>query len=145
MAYRPIGQEQLGSVTRSRSASSLDELDGLIDWKPVAVLLGPLYPATRGDSASRGSYFGDAVRARGGTPCAVATGMWGRDEAEVQARLKAWNQPIHYVRARIENIFGTWKRSCGLRRTRWRGLAKATAQVHLTTIAIILNGPGRSS
>lgn len=41
------------------------------------------------ESAYRGSDFGDAVRARGGTPCVVATGMWGRDQAEVQARLQA--------------------------------------------------------
>ena len=61
--------------------------------------------------------------------------MWGRDEAEVQVRLAAWNQPIHRVRARIEKIFGTWKRSYGLRRMRWRGLAKAAVQVHLTAIA----------
>ena len=292
MAHRSIGQERLGFVIGSRSASSLDELDGLIDWKPVAELLRPLYPATKGepawpplamfkalllsvwyelaealddrvsfrrfcgfsrseatpertafvryrgklvehnldrtlfetvtaqlkaravtvktgtmvdatviasaseedddgrwvkhkgkpavhgfkahigadatsalvekvsvtpanvndgragpdalpddpgevfaDSAYRGSHFGDAVRARGGTPCVVATGMWGRDQAEVQARLQAWNQPIHRVRARIEKIFGTWKRCYGLRRMRWRGLAKATAQVHLTAIA----------
>ena len=297
MAYRSIGQEQLGFVIGSRSASALDELDGLIDWNPVAELLRPLYPATKGepawpplamfkalllsvwydlsdvklaealddrtsfrrfcgfsrseatpertafvryrgklvehnldrtlfetvtvqlkaravtvktgtmvdatviasvseededgrwvkhkgkpavhgfkahvgadatsalvekisvtpanvndgragpdalpddpgevfaDSAYRGPHFGDAVRARGGTPCVVATGMWGRDEAEVQARLQAWNQPIHRVRARIEKIFGTWKRSYGLRRMRWRGLAKAAAQVHLTAIA----------
>ena len=297
MAHRSIGQERLGFVIGSRSASSLDEFDGLIDWKPVAELLRPLYPATKGepawpplamfkalllsvwydlsdvklaealddrvsfrrfcgfsrseatpertafvryrgklvehnldrtlfetvtaqlkaravtvktgtmvdatviasaseedddgrwvkhkgkpavhgfkahigadatsalvekvsvtpanvndgragpdalpddpgevfaDSAYRGSHFGDAVRARGGTPCVVATGMWGRDQAEVQARLQAWNQPIHRVRARIEKIFGTWKRCYGLRRMRWRGLAKATAQVHLTAIA----------
>ncbi len=32
-------------------------------------------------------------------------------------------------------IFGTWKRSYGLRRMRWRGLAKAAVQVHLTAIA----------
>ena len=37
--------------------------------------------------------------------------------------------------ALVEKIFGTWKRSCGLRRMRWRGLAKATAQVHFTAIA----------
>ncbi|SCX36103.1 hypothetical protein DSM25559_5318 [Agrobacterium rosae] len=43
----------------------------------------------------RGNNFGDAVRAKGGTPRIVATGMWGRDEAETQARLEAWNQPIH--------------------------------------------------
>jgi IS5 family transposase len=87
------------------------------------------------DRVYRGSHFGDAVRARGGTPYVVATGMWGRDQAEVQARLQAWNQPIHRVRARIEKIFGTWKRSYGLRRMQWQGLAKATAQVHLTAIA----------
>ena len=36
---------------------------------------------------------------------------------------------------RIEKIFGTWKRCYGLRRMRWRGLAKAAVQVHLTAIA----------
>ncbi|WP_161626728.1 transposase [Sphingobium lactosutens] len=29
------------------------------------------------------------------------------------------------MRALIEKIFGTWKRCYGLRRMRWRGLAKA--------------------
>jgi IS5 family transposase len=87
------------------------------------------------DSAYRGPHFASAVRARGGTPRVVATGMWGRDAAEVLARLDAWNQPIHRVRARIEKIFGTWKRCYGLRRMRWRGLAKATVQVHFTAIA----------
>jgi transposase, IS5 family len=87
------------------------------------------------DSAYRGNHFGDAVRAKGGTPRIVATGMWGRDEAETLARLAAWNQPIHRVRGRIEKIFGTWKRCYGLRRMRWRGLAKAAVQVHLTAIA----------
>ena len=87
------------------------------------------------DSAYRGNHFGDAVRAKGGMPRIVATGVWGRDEAETLARLAAWNQPIHRVRGRIEKIFGTWKRCYGLRRMRWRGLAKATVQVHLTAIA----------
>jgi transposase, IS5 family len=87
------------------------------------------------DSAYRGPHFAEAVRARGGTARVVATGMWARDEAEAASRLQAWNQPIHRVRARIEKIFGTWKRSYGLRRMRWRGIAKATAQLHLTAIA----------
>jgi IS5 family transposase len=39
------------------------------------------------------------------------------------------------VRGRIEKIFGTWKRCYGLRRMRWRGLAKAAVQAHLTAIA----------
>jgi len=87
------------------------------------------------DSAYRGNHFGDAVRAKGGTPRVIATAMWGRDEAETLARLDAWNQPIHRIRGRIEKIFGTWKRSYGLRRMRWRGLAKAAMQIRLTAIA----------
>lgn len=87
------------------------------------------------DSAYRGNHFREAVRARGGVPRIVATGMWGRDEAETLQKLKDWNQPIHRVRGRIEKIFGTWKRSYGLRRMRWRGIVKAACQIHLTAIA----------
>jgi IS5 family transposase len=87
------------------------------------------------DSAYRGAHFCNAVLAKGGVPRIVATGMWGRDEQETLRKLYEWNQPIHRVRGRIEKIFGTWKRSYGLRRMRWRGLAKAAAQVHLTAIA----------
>ncbi|MCW1840406.1 transposase [Prosthecomicrobium hirschii] len=72
---------------------------------------------------------------RGGTPRIVATHLWGQDEAETLARLDAWNAPIHRIRGRVEKVFGTWKRSYGLRRMRWVGLAKATLQVHLTAIA----------
>jgi len=87
------------------------------------------------DSAYRGQPFGDAVRAKGGAPRIAAAGMWGRDEEETRACLSAWNQAIHPVRARVEKIFGTWKRRYGLRRMRWRGLAKAAVQVRLTAIA----------
>jgi IS5 family transposase len=87
------------------------------------------------DSAYRGDHFGRAVRAKGGTPRIVATGMWGRDEAEIRARLEAYNQPIRRIRGRIEKIFGTWKRSYGLRRMRWKGMAKAGLQIRLTAIA----------
>lgn len=51
MAHRSIGQEGFGFAGRTRSASSLDELGKLIDWGPVAVLLDPLYSATRGEPA----------------------------------------------------------------------------------------------
>jgi transposase, IS5 family len=87
------------------------------------------------DSAYRGSHFREAVRARGGVPRIVATGMWGHDEVETLRKLHDWNQPIHRVRARIEKIFGTWKRSYGLRRMRWRGIAKAALQIYLTATA----------
>jgi IS5 family transposase len=87
------------------------------------------------DSAYRGQHFEGAVRACGGVPRIAATSIWGRDEAETLARLAAYNAPIQRVRARIEKIFGTWKRCYGLRRMRWRGLARATAQVHFTATA----------
>jgi len=95
------------------------------------------------DSAYRGAHFGNAVRAKGGTPRIAATSMWGRDEKETLARLAAWNRPIHRVRGRIEKIFGTWKRSYGLRRMRWRGLAKAAIQIRLTAIAYNLKRTAR--
>jgi transposase, IS5 family len=53
------------------------------------------------DSAYRGKTFREAVRAKGGYLRVAVTGMWGRDEAEILARLEAWNQPIHRIRGRI--------------------------------------------
>ncbi|GBR05016.1 IS5 family transposase [Acetobacter oeni] len=70
------------------------------------------------DSACRGNHFRDTVRSKGGTLRVAATAMWGRDERETLARLKAWNDAVHQTRSRIEKIFGTWKRSYGLRRMR---------------------------
>jgi transposase, IS5 family len=87
------------------------------------------------DSAYRGSAFADAVQAKGGSARVVATGVWGRNAEEALATLRDWNDAIQRVRCRIEKIFGTWKRSYGLRRMRWKGLAKAALQVRLTAIA----------
>lgn len=87
------------------------------------------------DSAYRGQHFTEAVRAKGGVARVALTAMWGRDERETLARLAAWNGAIQRVRARVEKIFGTWKRCYGLRRMRWRGLARAAAQVHFTATA----------
>lgn len=87
------------------------------------------------DSAYRGPHFAEAVRARGGTPRIVATHVWCREDEDGRALLRAINVPIQRVRDRIEKVFGTCKRSYGLRRMRWRGLAKAGLQVRLTAIA----------
>ena len=43
--------------------------------------------------------------------------------------------PSASIRRDHEKVFGTWKRSYGLRRMRWLGLAKAGLQVRLTAIA----------
>ena len=91
------------------------------------------------DSAYRGRVFAEAVSAKGGTPRVVATSVWAKSDpasqAEAERWLAEWNSAIHRVRGRIEKIFGTWKRSYGFRRMRWRGLAKARLQTHLTAIA----------
>jgi transposase, IS5 family len=87
------------------------------------------------DSAYRGPTFANAVKAKGGSARVAATGVWGRNAEEALASLRSWNEGIQRVRCRIEKIFGTWKRSYGLRRMRWKGLAKAALQVRLTAIA----------
>ena len=51
MAHRAIGQERLDLADRPRAPSSLDELNLLIDWRPVAALLEPLCPAAKGEPA----------------------------------------------------------------------------------------------
>lgn len=88
---------------------------------------------TYGDSAFAGTAPEATIRARGGRPRIVHTGTWGSPEA--LARLQAHNAEVRRVRARIEKVFGTAKRSYGLRRMRWLGLAKAGLQVRLTAIA----------
>jgi IS5 family transposase len=87
------------------------------------------------DSAYRGTAFASAVQSKGGSPRVVHTGAGGRPGGTAIRKLRAWNHHVHHVRCRIEKIFGTWKRSYGLRRMRWLGLAKAGLQVRLTAMA----------
>ena len=51
MAQRSIGQERFGFSGSERTTSSLDALVSLIDWHTVAVLLDPLYPASKCEPA----------------------------------------------------------------------------------------------
>jgi len=87
------------------------------------------------DSAYRGQTFASAVQAKGGRAHVVQTHAWGRPGDDTVGKLRAWNYGVQRVRCRIEKIFGTWKRSYGLRRIRWLGLAKAGLQIRLTAIA----------
>lgn len=54
---------------------------------------------------------------------------------ELPARLKRYNRLISRRRAAVETTFATWKNRMGLTAIRYRGLAKATAQVMLGAIA----------
>lgn len=53
-------------------------------------------------------------------------------------RLKLYNRLIARRRAAVETTFATWKRRMGLSAVRYIGLAKATAQVLMVTIAFNL-------
>lgn len=86
------------------------------------------------DTAYAARHFEQAVMARGGTPRIVQRGIWSKDPDA----LERWNGPIRRVRCRVEKIFGTWKRSYGLRSVRYRGLARVACQVRLTAIAFNL-------
>ena len=63
----------------------------------------------------------------------IGIGTWG--EAEALRRLEAHNAKVQRIRCRTETVFGTCKRSYGLRRMRWIGLAKAGLQVRLAAVA----------
>jgi transposase, IS5 family len=75
------------------------------------------------------------MQTKGGYPHVVQTGVWERSGGNALRKLRAWNHSVQHVRCRIEKIFGTWKRSYGLRRMRWLRLAKAALQVRLTAMA----------
>jgi IS5 family transposase len=100
------------------------ELEAVLPAEP-----GDVY----GDSAFAGDRAWQAIHARRGMPRVVHTHTWGGPGA--LARLEAHNAAVRRVRCRIEKVFGTWKRSYGLRRMRWLGLAKAGLQVRLAAIA----------
>lgn len=85
------------------------------------------------DSAFSGRRAEATIRARGGVPWTTGTGTWGGPEA--LARLEAHNAAVRRVRCRVEKVFGTCKRSYGLARMRWLGLAKAGLQVRLAAVA----------
>ena len=103
------------------------------DAAELAAILPDAPGDTYGDSAYQGDRPQRVIRARGGRPCVVYTGGFGG--AAAAERLQAHNAAVRRVRGRIEKVFGTCKRSYGLRRMRWLGLAKAGLQVRLTAIA----------
>ena len=97
---------------------------------------GPVY----GDTASTGSRSEAVICTRGGTPHVTHTSTWGGPAG--LARLEAHNAGVRRVRGRIEKVFGTAKRSYGLRRMRWVGLARAGLQVRLVAMAYNLGALG---
>jgi hypothetical protein len=122
-----------GGGTRVLPVTSRNGYRDLVLVAPLDQSVGcPARPDTLGVCFA-GTKPEATIRARGGTPRVVHTGTWGGPEA--LSRLQAHDAQVRRMRARIEKVFGTAKRSSGLRRTRWLGLAKAELQVRLTAIA----------
>ena len=117
----------LGVEVTSANVHDATELDSVL---PAAA--GDVY----GDSAFNGSRANAIIAAHGGRARIVQTGTWGGPAA--LARLEQFNAEVRRVRSRIEKVFGTCKRSYGMRQMRWLGLAKAGLQVRLTTTAFNL-------
>ena len=141
---RSAGHRRRKPVHGYKAHVATDQDAGLIRGVEVttanvhdAAELDPVLPdapgRVYGDSAFAGDRPEAAIRRHGGTPHVVQTGSWGGPEA--LARLQEHNAEVRRVRARIEKVFGTVKRSYGLRRMRWLGLAKAGLQVRLAAIA----------
>lgn len=127
-----VATDESGGLIRGVEVTSANvhdaaELDAVLPSEP-----GDVY----GDSAFAGSRSEQVIAARGGIARVVQTGTWGAPSA--LARLQQHNAAVGRVRSRIEKVFGTCKRSYGMRRMRWLGLAKAELQVRLTSIAFNL-------
>jgi IS5 family transposase len=127
-------------VATDRAAVLIGSVEVTTATVPDADQVQAVLPSQRGDVYGHCAFAGEracaAIRARGGPPQVVHSGTWGRPEA--LARLKAHNARVQRIRCRIETVFGTCKRSYGLRRMRWIGLAKAGLQVRLAAIAYTL-------
>jgi IS5 family transposase len=84
-----------------------------------------------GDKAYDAWSVEKAILRAGGTPRLLRKGQRGKPPRQFEEI----NRLLRPIRARVEKIFGTWKRSYRLRHMRWIGLAKASLQIHLAVIA----------
>lgn len=100
--------------------------------------LVPVLPARPGRVWADRAYDSHAIhgeiRERRGVP-QIARQVSSRMAPATVAARTAWNRAVSAVRRRVEKIFGTSKRSYGLGRARYLGLARVSLQVHLTFLA----------
>ncbi|GJE02549.1 IS5 family transposase [Methylobacterium isbiliense] len=147
---RWVGHRHRAAVHGDKAHVACDHDGGIV--RTVAItpanvndgrMLGAVLPASPGEVYADLAYASvaneRAIHAAGGHSRLPARGIWAAaDDTTALACLEAWNWRVGHVRRRIEKIFGTWKRSDGLRRMRWWGLAKAGLQVRLTATAYTL-------
>ncbi len=128
-----VATDEDGGIVRkvTVTAANVHDSQGLVPVLPRHP--GRVYADAAYDHASLRA----RIRALGGRPH-IARRIDKRSRPALNAAKAAWNAAIRPVRCRIEKVFGTTKRSYGLRRARYLGLAKVTLQVHLTMLAFNL-------
>jgi IS5 family transposase len=128
----PVAADQDAGRIRGMAVTTAPVHDAA-EWEAIR----PKAPGeTSGDSADAGGRSDAIICAHGGGPQGGHTATWGG--AEARARLAAHKAKGRRLRGRIEKGVGPAKRSHGLRRRRWVGLAKAGLQVRLVAIASTL-------
>ena len=119
-----VSTDEAGGIVRKVvvTPANVHDSQGLVPVLPRHP--GRVYADAAYDSAD----LRERIRARGGRPHIVRR-IHKRSRPALNAAKAAWNATIRPVRCRIEKVFGTTKRSYGLRRARYLGLAKVTLQV----------------
>jgi transposase, IS5 family len=105
---------------------------------PEARALDAVLPPRPGEVFADSAYDQQAVHARiraaRGRPRIIKR-VHKRSRPALNAAKAAWNATVSPIRRRVEKIFGTTKRSYGLARARYLGLARVALQARLTFIA----------
>lgn len=125
-----VATDEAGGIVRRIAVTPAN----VADARGAAGLLGRWPGRVWADSAYDQGPLKARIRKGRGEPMIVRR-LNKRSRAALDAAKRAWNAAIHPVRARIEKVFGTAKRSYGLARARYLGRRRVSLQVHLTFIA----------
>lgn len=106
------------------------------DTTPADDLIRGDEPVVWADAAYHTHARAAALKARGIKPRLMRRP--NKHHPDLPPRLKRYNRLIARRRAAVETTFATWKRRMGLTAIRYRGLAKAHAQVLLVAMAFNL-------
>ncbi|MFZ3327414.1 MAG: transposase, partial [Methylocella sp.] len=136
MAQRPIGQDSFHFGAKALRQTSLDELlpsspMRQADRIPRAEFSEVTFLATR--PIYDANSVKEAIKAKGGPVNILRKGHRRLPPKKFRAR----HRKLARIRARIEKIFGTWKRSYHFRAMRWVGLAKQGAKSILRSLLTI--------
>ena len=125
-----IATDETGDIVRKLVVTPANTHDSQGMWHVLDRHPGRVWA----DSAYDQAALKARIRRRRGEPMIVRR-MGGRPGTAMTAAKRAWNATIYPVRARVEKVFGTVKRSYGLARARYMGRRRVSLQVHLTFLA----------